>query len=786
MFQTKIRTAIRVFKKEKTFMIINVLGLSLGIWCSLLIALWVQDEYNQDKFHKNGEQIYKVIRNEKVDKQIVSTKFGTAYPIGPALEQEVPEIENIIRYAQPRKGVMQVSDTFIEADIAAVDAGFFNVFSFVLKEGNPKKCLKDVNDIVVSEEFASRYFEEGNSVGKTIKTVINETDFTFTISGVFKKIPQKSSMQFDAVIPVYNYLQFNNESWGNSWLTTYAVVDTNAKVEDVLPKIEKLPARKADVDWFTLSLQPFHEIYLYSKFRNGIATGGRIDYVILFSFIAIFTLLIACFNFINLTTSWSIKRSREIGVKKILGAKRGTLIGQFIFESIIFVTISLVLGVLCTQISISWFNEVTSKQLEIQYFDFTFYGILLMIGLFTVVCSAIYPAFFLSSFNAVSALKGKISNSINQTMLRKSLVVIQFGISIIMVAGTIVVYFQLDYILNKNLGLDKENVIYMPMDANIYKQAEAFKSELAKFPGIVSVSSSNSDLMTPIGNSSDPVWEGKTENEGQLWFSILDVDFGLIEMLNLDITKGRSFSKRLSSDTIHYIINEEAAKLMNIKDPINASLRFWGDENGKIVGVVKDFHFTSLRSPIAPMIIRCRPTNTDMLYIKTLPQKTKESISYLEQLHKRFSSFPFDFHFLDETIEKSYKEEQRVQKIGGIFSALAIFISSMGLFGLASFTANRRAKEIAIRKVLGASSFGVFNMLSKECLKLVLVSSLFSIPFAWYIVNGWIQDFAFRIDIQWWMFAIASIVVLLIALSTVSYQSIRSAKTNPVKSLKTE
>lgn len=788
MFKNYLKIALRSLAKRKSFALINCIGLALGISCSLMIALWVLDEFQQDGFHEKGDFIHQVLRNETTESGSIFTNEDTSYPIGDALLDQIPEIENQARVTNPRNVTVNISENLTEVEMIGADPSFFNIFSFPLKEGSSKNCLQDLRNVVISEKWAASFFPNEDAVGKSLELKINETALVFNVSGVFKKLPEQSSLQFDVVVPIDNYLPFNSvyESWGSSWMVTYVLLDKSASLQDVNQKIEDLPKTMADVDWFTLQLQPFKNRYLYSKFEEGKAMGGRIDNVYLFLIIAAFTLLIACFNFINLTTAWSIKRSKEVGVKKILGAGRRSLMSQFVLESTILVSLAMMVAVLFTQMTLPLFNEIASKNLSINFFDFSFYTIIFGVALVTIVLSGIYPAFLLSSFNPVNALKGKVSGSIGPILLRKGLVVAQFALSMILVAGTVVVFLQLDFIQDKNLGLDKENVIFLPLDTETWPHAQTVKSELATFSEIGRVSSASGNFVESMGITGDPEWEGKDPEAYNPGFSILDVDFGLLEMLDIRLEKGRLFSQEFATDTLNYMINEEAVKAMGMKDPLGKSLKFWGEEGGKIVGVVKNFHFRSLHNPIEPMIIRCRPANTELVYVKTLPGKTKQTIARLEDVHKQFSSLPFKYEFLNETIAQGYREEQKIQQLASIFSGLAIFISCLGLFGLAAFTASQRTREIAVRKVLGADVLSLFNMLSKDFLKLVGIALVIAIPITWYYLNDWIQGFAFHIDLSWWMFGIAGLMVVLVALATVSYQTLIAATRNPVNGLRAE
>ena len=786
MLKNHIKIAFRSLAKRKAFALINVVGLSLGLWCTLLIALWISDELDKDAFHIKGNQISQVMTNVGSDDGSVSTWDGTGYPVAEALMSQLPEIETAVRRTGPRGGLLKIGEKSIEAQLIGTDIGFFELFSFSLKEGEPKTCLKDLKSIVLSEEMVTMYFPDGEAMGKTVDLMLSEISEPYLVTGIFKKIPRQSTLKFDAVVPVDNFLPMNNKSWGNTWVKTYVLHGEGADLDLLGKKLQHLPEEMGDDKWRTLSLQPLNDRYLYSKFENGQPIGGPIDDIILFAIIAIFTLLIACFNFINLTTALAVKRSKEVGVKKVLGAGRGSLLVQFFTESAVQVGISVVFAVLLAAVSMPMFNAITEKELIIDFSDGRIYGILVLISLATILFSGLYPAFSLSSVNGINALNEKLKGNKGENFLRKGLVVFQFFLCMLMITGTMVVYLQLQFIKDRNLGLDKENIVYMPMNHETYLKSKTFKAELANFSGIKELSSASSNFIDSWGTTSDPVWEGQSPDDGQQWFTILTTDFGLMEMLNIPIKEGRSFSPEYATDTLNYLVNEEAVKAMGMKDAIGKSLSFWGDEGGKIVGVVKNFHFTSLHNPIQPMIIRCRPAEPDLVYIKTMPGRTKEAIAHMEKVHAQFSSLPFAYHFLDETIGNGYKHEQKTQQLVGAFTALAIFISCIGLFGLVAFMANQRVKEIAVRKVLGASVFGLFNLLSKDFVKLVGIALLIAVPVAWYYMNEWIQGFAYHMAINWWLFALGGIMLLGVALITVSYETIRAVRTDPAKSLRTE
>ncbi len=788
MFKNHLKIALRSFKTDKVFTAINVLGLSLGVCCNLLITLWVQDEFNHDKFHEKGDRIYRVLRHQTFEGGEVSTGFGTSYPIGDALIENIPEIIAQVRYATQGTVALEVNTQLAEARLVAADPQFFQLFTFPLKEGNDKTCLSALNNIVISAQLSKSLFPDESAIGKVISVLEGEHKIDFSVSGVMEDIPQNSSLQFEAIIPIENFLPFNThyKSWGNSWLTTYVLLNEGSSIDEVNKKVKDLPSEIADVSWFTLFLHSFEDGYLFSKFQNGKLAGGRIDHVILFSIIAIFTLVIACFNFINLTTARSTKRSKEIGIKKVMGADKNTLLGQFMVESTLLTLGSVLLAVLFAALFLPIFNQVASKNLIINYQAPSFYLVLGGIALITVLLSGVYPAVFLSSFHAISALKGRLKKKFSTLLVGKALVVFQFGLSMILVAGAIIVYMQLSFIQEKNLGIDKEHVVYIPLDIQSSKHRKAVATEMAGHSSISMVSAANGNFIQRMGSSSDPIWEGKNPDAGRKWFSIMDVDFDLLEMMKIEMVEGRTFSQAFTTDTLNYIINENAAKVMGIDNPVGKSMKFWGEEGGQIIGVAKNFHFVSLHSPIDPIIIRCRPKGSNFLYAKIMPGQTKTALKHMMEVHEQFSTLPFTYHFLDEEIENGYRVEKRTQKLAGTFSALAILISCLGLLGLASFSAQQRTKELAIRRVLGAKTLGLINLLSKEYIKLILAGIMIGIPIAHHWGSQWLQNFTYSINIHWWVYGFPILMILLVSLLTIGRLSFKAVSANPTDSLKNE
>lgn len=786
MFKHHLKISFRNLLKNKGYTAINSIGLTLGIWCCLMISLFIKDEIGWDNFHEGGGQLSLVMANVAAQNGDIDTWDGIGYPVGEALLEHIPEIKALTRTAGPRSSAFGATENFMDVRVMGADPNFFTLFSFPLNNGASQSCLENPKSVVISQELASSYFGKANPVGKPISITLDENAQEYLVTGVFQKIPQKSTLQFDAVVPLDNFLPMNNTSWGNGWTKTYALYDDNLTLGQINEKIKETPKNWGNSDWFTLFLQPLQDRYLYGKFENGKVAGGRIDNIYLFLIIAIVTLVIACFNFINLATARAVRRTKEVGIKKVIGAGIASLMFQFFMESWILVTIASILALILAQLSIPVFNSITSKTISHVLNEPFVYIALLCIILITVLLSGIYPAYFLSHFKAVAALKGVLKEDLGQKKIRAGLVAFQFCVSIVMVAGTMIVYFQMQYIHNKNLGLNRENIIYAPMDMGTYKHAGAIMEELQQFSDFKAISRASGDFVHMEGGSSDPIWEGQTQKDEKLWFTILNVDFGLLEMLDIQLDQGRFFSPEMATDTLNYIVNEEAVKAMGMENPIGKKLSFWGDEGGQIVGVVKDFHFTSLHTAIKPLIIRCRPKESYLFYAKTNVGKTSQAIAHLETVHKKFSDLPFSYHFLDNTLEERYQNEMKIQNLSSIFALIAIAISCLGLFGLVVFTINQHTKEIAIRKVLGANIPTLLGFLSIDFLKIVSLSFLIAAPISWYFAHKWIQGFAFHITFGWWIFAFAGLMVLCVAMATVCLLTLRAAMANPVKSLRTE
>ena len=785
MFINYLKTALRNCWKEKGYAFLNILGLSTGLACSILILLWVQDEINYDSFHAQGKQLYQVKEHQHYDGQEIFTTNATPGPLAEALEREFPEIAYATRLTWEVEELFSFGEESHKEKGRYGDANLFRIFSFPFAQGGPATVLDDPSSMVISESMAQKYFGDEDPIGKTFK-VNNQRDYT--VQGVFQNIPNNSSLHFDYILPIENYVKENQwiEDWGNNNVRTYVMLHENTTEEAVEAKIKDFVNKQFEGSVVELFLQPYEEVYLYSDFKNGKNTGGRIEYVRLFSIVAIFILLIACINFMNLATARSSKRAKEIGVRKVVGAHRQSLIMQFMSESFLMTLAALAFALIVVALFLSVFNNLTGKNIYIDFTDPILIFTLLGVALVTGLVAGSYPALFLSSLKAVNILKGTFKLSPRVAWARKGLVVFQFWLSIILIVSTLVVYEQIEYIRNKNLGYQRENILYVPIEGELSQHFEAFKNDLLNTPGVVQVTSADQEPIS-IGNSTSGGvdWDGKNPEENIL-FHTLQVNYDFIETIGIEMLEGRSFSRSFGTDTANIIINEAAAKAMQKENPIGERIRLW-EREGVIIGITKDFHIKSVYTPIEPLVISLRPENTYYAFVKVSSEHLDATMRAIENIFQRHNTaYPFEFHFLDESYERMYKSETTIGKLANYFAFIAIFISCLGLFGLASFTAEQRTKEIGVRKVLGASVPNLVVLLTSDFTKLVLIAFLIAAPVAYSLMRTWLGNFAYHVEMSAGIFVLAGIAAILIAWLTVSYQSVRAALSNPVKSLRSE
>ena len=789
MIRSYFLVAWRNMVRNKVFAGINILGLALGMACSLLILLWVRDERSVDGFHANGKFLYQVYERDFFDGK-VDAGFPTQALLADELKRQIPDIEyasslewNTTNTFEARNKISKMSGSFAGAD-------FFTMFSYPLLEGTPQTALNTLEGVAISRKMANLFF--GSPEAAMGKTIRYENSENFWVSAVFEDLPANSSQQFDFL---RSWIAFEKENedwinnWGNSDAPTFVQLRRDADPEKVRAEIKDFIYRyqqRSKGFRVELDLISYPEKYLHSTFRNGRIDGGRIGYVRLFSLVAVFILLIVCINFMNLATARSTKRAKEVGVRKVIGAGRPVLVAQFVGEAMLLTFFSILLAILLTNLFLPAFNSLTGKELSLPFRQPLFWTAMLGLLLLTGSVSGSYPALFLSSLKPVRVLKGALRFSGGATFFRKTLVVFQFGLSIIFLVGMIVIYRQMDYIQRANLGFDRDNLLYMPLEGDLAGKYELFKQKAESMPAIQQVSKIRQPPTALYVHTGDIRWIGKAPDLVTS-FVESDVGYDFVKTMKLKLAQGRDFSRDFPTDSAGFIVNETAVKRMGYTDPIGKPV-WWGDHEGKIIGVLQDFHFASLHQMIEPLIIRMNEgRNYGTILVRLKPGKDKEGLADLEKLCRELNpAFPFTYQFSDAEYNKSYRSEQLVSKLADYFAFLAIFISCLGLLGLAIFSAGQRVREIGVRKVLGANVAGIVLLLSRDFLGLVLIAFLIASPLAWYFTYGWLQDFAYRTPVSWWIFAVAGCVALVIAFVTVSFQAIRAARANPVKSLRSE
>jgi len=790
MIKNYLKVAWRNLVRNKAHTFINIAGLSVGLACSLLILLWVNDERSVDAFHQHKDRLFAVYQT-LYDGHTANAGYGTPGPLADELKRTIPEAEYASGWGFGGQHMFKSEDKLLKLDGNSAQPDFFKMFSYPLLEGNVQNALNTPSSLAISRKMADDFFgSPANALGKTLR-LDNRKDFT--VSAVFEDLPANSSQHFEYLTNWFEFLQEN--PWAglmtNIGPGTYVQLRAGADPALVNQKIARFfdryhPDQAKDNNGPQLTLQPYSEVYLHGNFMNGKVQGGKIGYVHLFSIVAIFILLIACINFMNLATARSLKRAKEIGVRKVAGAMRSSLIQQFMVESLLVTLFAVAIALGLLTFLLPLFNQLTGKQIALPFRQLSFWLELAVVTLSTGLISGSYPALFLSSFKPVKVLKGTLKMDSGTAIFRKGLVVFQFVLSIVLIIGTIMVSRQVNYLQSVNLGYDRENLVYVPLEGKVGTQYEVFKHEALKMPGIQSVTRTSS-TPTLIQQSDDAIdWTGADPNLNvQFTYTYAGYDF--TKALKLTLISGRDFSPGFPSDSSGFLINQSALQLIGYKDPIGKRLKFRGKE-GHIIGVLKDFHFSSLHDPIKPLVV---PFGENLDYgnalIRTQPGQTKQAITSLDTLCKQLNpDFSFSYAFSDEEYNKLYNNEQIVSKLSDAFSFLAIFISCLGLLGLPMFTAEWRTKEIGIRKVLGASVGSLFALLSSEFLLLVIIALMIASPIAWYAMNKWLQTFAYHTGAQWWMFALSGGLIILIALATVSFQAIKAALVNPIKSLRSE
>jgi putative ABC transport system permease protein len=768
MFKNIWRVAVRSFLKQKFYSVINLIGLSSGLICALLIYLWVSDEINKDKFHQDSEKIFQVLANIQLGDGELLTWTNTPGPLAEEIREKDPEVELAVRVVNNRSDLFQFGDkSFIESGCMA-DPGFFKLFSFAMLSGKPNTDTADISSISISRQLAQKLFGNEDPIGKMVKAN-NQTDYT--VAAVFEDIGAQSSLKFDYVIPyeVYKKQRGQGFNWNNYDHPVYVKLFDASHAQQVIDKINQRRVAFAKAQGNASSevsfyMQPFAENYLNSDFENGKPVGGRIRYVRIFTVVAIFILVIACINFMNMATARAVNRAKEVGVRKVVGAQRKSLIFQFIGESMMTSLLSMVLALLITYLLLPIFNMLTVS--------------------ITGILAGIYPAFFLSSYQPTQALKSSGSLNGSNGSLRKALVVFQFTLTVILIASSLVIYNQIQFIFNGNIGYNRESVLSFPLRGNLRNEFDAFKNEALQYPGITSVSKADNSLVQVNNQNASVSWQGKPDTEA-IFFRTVCVDYDYLETMGLEVTQGRSFKKEFS-DTNTFVISSKAAEIMGFEDPIGASIVQWGTK-GTVIGVVRDFHSRSMHEAIDPVIFMFKPQWTGRVFIKFDGRKTSEVLQYVEKVYGKYNpQYPFTCTFLDDDFEKLYNNERVISSLALSFTIMAIIISGLGLLGLAAYTTDRRRKEISIRKTMGASVGGIVAMMSTDFVKLSFIAAVIGCPVAYYLMKKFLGSYAYHTNLDWWLFVLTALCVLLISLATVIFQISKAAAANPIDALRNE
>ena len=808
MFGNYLKITFRNLWRNKAFSAINILGLAIGMAVCLLISLYVLDELSYDRFHEKADRIYRLDADIKFGGS--DNKYAVApAPAGAALLHDYPFIENFARLHETSALVKKGSQNIAEHQVAFADSSLFQVFTLPMVEGNPDKALATPGSAVITESIARKYFDTPQALGKTL---ILENKQFYKVTGVIKDLPQNSSLKKDIYLSMLNHEESKEDNWISNNFVTFIVLRQGtppAKLEarfgEFLKKylqpqlaqalnIKSLSDFEKGGNYVRYNLTPLTKIHLHSSKVAELSPNGSIQYVYIFSAVAVFILFIACINFMNLSTARSAGRAKEVGIRKVLGSFRSSLISQFLSESVMLSLIAFVLAIGFARLLLPYFNELAVKQMNFSFSEKPLlFPLLLLFAVVVGLLSGSYPAFFLSAFKPVQVLKGKLSAGMKSGNLRSVLVVFQFFASVFLLICTFVIYRQLSFIQNKQLGFQREQVLVINDTQALGSKMQSFKEEVVKEMPEIKSGTVSSYLPVPSWRSNTSFFpEGEISQDKGVLMQNWGVDTDYLRTLGMQLVKGRDFDKNLPTDSSAILLNESAVQVFGFKDPIGKKIFTFEDvRTGKmraytVIGVVKNFNYESLRENVGALGLYLSKTQATISF-RLQTANVSQTLSRMESKWKNMADGqPFNYQFMDEAFDNIYRTEQRTGKIFISFAVLAIFIACLGLFGLAAFSAEQRTKEIGIRKVLGASVGQVVTLLSKDFLRLVLIAFVIAVPTAWFAMNRWLQDYAYRIDLSWWIFALAGLLALAIALLTVSFQAIRAALANPVKSLRTE
>jgi putative ABC transport system permease protein len=790
MIKNFFSIAVRNISRHKGFTLINVGGLAIGLAASLLILLWVQDEYSYEKFNLNAENIYRVEEDQFYSGERYHVTV-TPYPSGPVWMENIPEIKEQTRISSlPRLLFRKDDKVFFESSVIAADSGLLKMFTLPLKSGDPATALNSPHSIILTEKMAVKYFGETNPLGESLTL---ENNSRFMVTGVMKELPKNSMFTFDAVL-AYSFLDeigVSSDSWGNNSIFTYVLLENGVDVTAIHKKLTDIVLEHNPETSTKFVLFPLLDIHLHTQFGFS-ENKGPVIVVYIFTLIAIFVLLIACINFVNLSTARASGRGKEIGIKKVAGADQVSLIFQFMLESLLLVTVALVLGLILIGLSLGTFNNISGKIFNLSdLLQLRFIISFVIVGLLAGFISGIYPALYLSSFKPVKVLKGEMVSGKGNRRLRQILVVIQFTLSILIAVAAIFMYLQLKFMQDKDLGFDKENLISIPMTDNMKSNYYSLKSELLRETLIQGVTASMHNPVMMGSNSGGARWDGM-DPEKHVLIGVNGIDYDYLTTMKMELVSGRAFSKEFTADlardtTGNFLINEEVVEIMGIGDPVGKNFRFMG-LNGKIVGVLKNFHFKGADQEIEPMAFALADTSyLSFILIRLTPGNITASLNSVENIwNKVIPDYPLQYTFIDQDYDNIFRSQLRLTSLLKYFTILAVIIACLGLYGLSSFSTERRTNEIGVRKVMGAGFFAIMYTVSKEFLVLILISIVIAIPSGWIIVGNLLKQFPYRIDMGIFVFAGIALGAAIIAMLTVSFQAYRASGLNPAEALKVE
>ena len=799
MFKNFIKIAVRNLSKNKTYTFINILGLSIGITCTLFMMMWVVDELSWDSFHTNADNLFRVEMDQPNPKGMFHVNL-TPFPMGPVLKEEIPEIKNSARTVFPSNLLMRSGERlFYESNAVIVDPSYLEMFSFPLIKGNVETVLNDPTAMVLTEDIAQKYFGNDDPIGKTL--LVN-TKYSFKVTGVMKNLPANTNLRANILLPisVAEEMGLKTEDWGSNQIITWVELYKNENISEVNNKITELRKHHLTEEFESTSdtkvdqksttpqfrLMPLTDLRLYEKFGFGQSVGS-IQSVSIFSIMAFFILLIACVNFMNLSTAQSVGRAKEVGLRKVLGVRRTSLALQFYWESILLTFIASILAFVFVELLMPVFNSFSGKTFtSTTPLQSEFLPAVLMIVLVTGILAGTYPAHYLSSFRPIEVMKGKFKSGTKGSFIRKALVVFQFSLSIIFIIGTIIMSEQLQYMRNKNIGYEKEHLIYIRLRGETQKSYPILKSQLENEPLINSVSGTMQPPTFMSANGGGADWEGKDPDIKPL-VGYAGVDYDYLKTLRIQLVEGRAFSKNYSTDSTNgVLINETLAKMIGGGSSVVGKKFDWVNK-GIITGVMKNYNYSQIQAAIEPLAVYLSPSQVNFAIVRLNAGNLSGSLDEVQNVWQKVNpNYPFEYRFFDEDFSRMFRSDERMETLFGYASLFAILVACLGLFGLSSYIAEQRTKEIGLRKVLGASVSEITTLFSKEFVKWVLIANILAWPFSYYLIENLLQDYAYRVPFLWWVYPLTLVITITVALLTVGYQSIKAAIVNPIKSLRYE